>query len=226
MKKIFLALSLVITALVVEAQNFEGILKYDLKYEGEQVAQFASMMPSGYSLKMKGDNSKFSINGGMMSSFMGDVITDMKGELSYVLMPSQKTVYKVSTKDADKTTPKPTVTNTGLKETIKGYNCVKYKVVFKGEKGEELISYMWTTKDLNIKLPATASKQSALQIYDGIDGFPVKIEQNISQMGISFSLTVTLNEAKQMAVADSEFKLPPDYRVQEGMPDFGGMMGK
>jgi hypothetical protein len=33
-------------------------------------------------------------------------------------------------------------------------------------------------------------------------------------------------EAKQMAVADSEFKLPPDYRVQEGMPDFGGMMGK
>ena len=33
MKKIFLALSLLITAVVVEAQNFEGILKYDLKWE-------------------------------------------------------------------------------------------------------------------------------------------------------------------------------------------------
>jgi hypothetical protein len=227
MKKIFLLSCLLMSVFFVStAQEFEGVLKYDLKYEGDQVSQFASMMPNGYSLKMKGDKSRFSINGGMVSSFMGDVVSDGKAQLSYVLMPQQKIAYKVSTKeDASKNTVKPKVTNTGLVETIKGYKCTKYKIVLSVE-GNEMVSYMWTTKDINIKLPASASKQTALQIYDGVDGFPVKIEQNISQMGMSFTLTVMLNEAKQMAIADSDFALPSDYKVQEGMPDFGGMLGK
>ncbi len=226
MKNFFLILTLIAASLFSSAQNFEGALKYDLKYEGEMVDQFASMMPNSYTLKMKGEQSRFAIQGGMVSSFMGDIITDGKG-VSYMLMPSQKLAYKIS--DAEPAKEEPVnykVTNTGINETIKGYKCTKYKVVLKGEKGEEVTSYMWASKDLKITMPKSSSNQNALRAYQGIDGFPVKIEQNMNQMGISFSMTVVLNEVKEGSIADSEFKLPSDYKVQDGLPNFGGLMGK
>lgn len=226
MKNFFLILTLITSSLLGYSQNFEGALKYDLKYEGEMVEQFASMMPNSYTLKMKGDQSRFAIQGGMVSSFMGDIITNGKG-VSYMLMPSQKVAYKIS--DAEPVKEEPVnykVTNTGINETIKGYKCTKYKVIIKGEKGEEITSYLWASEDLKITMPKNASNQNALRAYQGVDGFPVKIEQNMNQMGISFNMTIILNEVTEGSIADSEFKLPSDYKVQEGMPNFGGLMGK
>lgn len=228
MKKLIFFFYLAIASIIVSAQNFEGVLKYDIKYEGEMVQQFAAMMPNSYTLKLKGDNSRFAIQGGMFSSFMGDIITNAKG-VSYMLMPSEKIAYKISdgteeeTKD-DKLDYK--VTNTGISETIKGYKCNKYKIVIEGENGEDVTTYLWASKDLDVKLPNGSSKQNAIRAYQGVEGFPVKIEQNMNQMGISFTMTILLNEAKPVAIAESEFKLPTDYKVQDGMPNFGGMMGK
>ncbi len=227
MKKIFLAFYLFTISIFLSAQNFEGVLKYDLKYEGEMVQQFAAMMPNSYTLKLKGDNSRFAIQGGMVSSFMGDIITNAKG-ISYMLMPSEKTAYKISdgTEDTKNDKVDYKVTNTGISETIKGYKCNKYKIVIKSENGEDVTTYLWASKDLEVKLPNSSSRQNAIRAYEGVEGFPVKIEQNMNQMGISFTMTIMLNEAKPVAVADSEFKLPADYKVQDGMPNFGGMMGK
>jgi hypothetical protein len=225
MKKIFLFLAVIATFhTTLFAQVFEGTLKYGLKYSGESVAQFASMMPNAYTLKLKGGKSRFSIQGGMMSSFMGDVINLSDKELAYILMPAQKTAYKVSTKDADKANEaKPVVTNTGVTETISGYKCTKYKVAIKSKEGE-VTSYIWASKDLNVKVPK-AAMQSALSAFEGVDGFPVKVEQNMNQMGMSFTVVVLLSEAKQGAISDAEFTVPSEYTVKEGLPDFGGMMG-
>jgi uncharacterized protein Usg len=221
-------IALVIISMAATAQNFEGILKYDLKYSGEAVAQFASMMPSSYTMKLKGAKSRFSIQGGMVAAFMGDVISYSDKEQAFILMPQQKTAYKVSTKDAEKTAKekeiKPVVTNTGVTEKINGYNCTKYKVTIKTDDGE-VTSYIWASTDLAVKFPK-AAMQNALSSYEGINGFPVKIEQNMSQMGISFTMNILLAEAKEMKIADSEFVVPSEYKVEEGLPNFGGMMGK
>ena len=225
MKKIFLFL-LAVAAIqtTIVAQSFEGTMTYDIKYTGESVAQFASMMPNAYTLKVKGGKSRFSIQGGMMSSFMGDVINVSDKEVAFILMPNQKTAYKISTKDSDSETAKPTVTNTGITETINGYKCTKYKVTIKSKEGE-MTSYIWASKDLNVKFPK-AAMQSALSAFEGVDGFPVKVEQSMNQMGMSFTIIVTLKEAKKVALADADFAVPSDYKVEEGLPDFGGMMGK
>jgi hypothetical protein len=226
MKRLLLILVAFATLqLSVNAQNFEGTMKYDIKYSGETVAQFASMMPNSYTLKVKGNNSRFAIQGGMVSSFMGDVISMSDKELAYILMPSQKTAYKISTKEEKGSeTIKPTVVNTGVSETINGYKCTKYKISFKSKEGE-MTSYMWASKDLAVKFPKSTMQGGALSAYEGVDGFPVKVEQNVNQMGMSFTMTVVLNEAKKGAIADAEFTVPSDYKVQEGLPDFGGMMG-
>jgi len=94
-----------------------------------------------------------------------------------------------------------------------------------GENGETSTSFIWASKDLSIKFPKSAA-QGSLAAFEGIDGFPVKIEQDINQMGMSFSMTILLNEAKEATVADAEFTVPKDYSVVEGMPDMGKMFGK
>jgi hypothetical protein len=228
MKKITHILTiLILFATTAYPQNFEGTVKYDLKYSGEAIAQFASMMPSAYTLKLKGDKSRFTIEGGMMSALMGDIITHSDKELAYILMPQQKTAYKISTKDSEKNAQEklnappivPKVINTGETEKINGYNCTKYKISIKNDEGE-IISYVWASKDIAAKLPK-ATMQTGITTYEGIDGFPVKIEQNMSQMGISFTMNIILNELKQGKIPDSEFTVPSDYKIEEGLPNLG-----
>jgi hypothetical protein len=201
-------------------------MKYEIKYTGESVAQFASMMPNGYTLKIKGDNSRFSIQGGMVSTFMGDVITLSEKQLAYMLFPSQKAAYKISTKEDSKTDTdvKPTVVNTGITETINGFKCTKYKITVKTKEGDYVI-YYWASKDLAVKFPKATMQGGALSQYEGVEGFPVKVEQNMNQMGMSFTLTATLVEAKKASISDAEFKVPSEYEIKEGLPDMASMFG-
>jgi hypothetical protein len=224
MKKLLFAYSFVLVSFFAVGQSFEGVLKYDLKYDGEMVQQFASMMPNSYTLKVKGEKARFGIQGGMVASFMGDFITDGSG-VSYMLMPAQKTAYKLVESAADVAKDELTykVLSTGITETVKGYKCTKYKITTKGENGEDLTSYLWASKDLSIKLPQSSNKQNALRPYKGVEGFPVKIEQNVSQMGVSFSMTIVLSELKEATIADNEFKVPAEFKVQEGFPSLGGL---
>lgn len=212
-----------------QTQYFEGTVRYDLKYIGEAIAQFASMMPSSYTLKLKGNKSRFSVQGGMMASLMGDVITHADKEVAYILMPQQKVAYKISTSEAENPIRKDQnivtkVINTGEREKINGFQCEKYKVIVKTEEGE-VVSHIWTSMEIAAKFPR-AALQNNIPAAEGLEGFPVKVEQSMSQMGIQFTMNIILSDLKEGKIADAEFSVPSDYKIEEGLPFLGNFMKK
>lgn len=224
-KTIILSLLLALSVLGF-GQNFEGLLKYDIKYSGDGIDQFAAMLPTSYSLKLSEKFTKLSMEGGMAATFMGDIIGDLKNNITYMLMPMQKTAYKMTAeKSKPEKTPDAKITNTGLNETVGGYKSTKYKIETKAG-DETIVTYIWASKDVKATLPQSNASQMPFKSYKEIDGFPVRIVQDMSQMGMSFTTTITLSEVKKEKFADSEFKVPADYKIEAGNPDFGKMMGK
>ncbi len=225
MKNVIVLICFLFVSTFSFGQSFEGHLMYDLEYEGESSYLFSSMFPDSYTMKIKEDKSKLQMEGGMMSSFVGNFITNQSEKSSYMLMPSQKKAYKIkhSEDGLEKDRGKFEVVKMDGTEKIAGYNCTKYKVVVK-MKNEEFITNIWASEDLDIKMPEIQSDQSFFKTYEEIEGFPVKIEQDMAKMNMPFSLTIVLKEAKETSIDDSEFEVPSDFEIIDGMPNLKNMM--
>lgn len=219
MKKLALFLSLSALGLFAQAQSSQADIKYSITYSGDNVEQFKAMMPSAYRIMFKGNNSKLITEGGMQAMMLGDILVKGDEGYTYFVNHTSKTAnkYKPEDKDEKDATP-PTVTKEKGTATILGYTCNKYKIVTKGKQGD-VVNYIWATKDIKFERPKTSSKFGTGQfMYEGIEGFPLKMEMNISQPGMTFQMVMTAVNVKLDGLDDKEFEIPAGYKVEEGLP--------
>ena len=164
-----------------------------------------SMMPKGYTLKIKGQRFLSLMEGGMMDfEFLS---ADGK---TFLINRASKT-YSSAGDPAPKERPEVKVTKTKEKTKILGYECIRYNVETKME-GYALTQIVWATSDIkDIDLKALAGQhinnKQAL-FYDEIDGVPLKTEIKMAQGNMS----MTVKEIKRESLPDALFSLPADFR--------------
>jgi len=210
MKKLILAAGLLIPMLM-NAQGFEGVMKFSMEYKGDQADQMAMAAPKTNIITVKGNNTKVVMEGGMMGAMIGDVINKGDEKMTYFVQSANKTVYKVKSDEVktDKKDDKVKVTKESSTATILGYKCQKYKVEIDGQ-----TNYVWATKDIDIGDVDYRGKVS----YKGVEGVVMKQEMNVEQQGMKMTIIMTMIEFKKKSVDDAEFAIPSDYTVKEDMP--------
>lgn len=211
MKKLFFALAL-LSPVFISAQGFEGVIKYSMEYKGDQAAMLQKTAPSANIITIKGNNTKVVMEGGIYGTMLGDIINKGDEKNTYFVLASQKTVYKVKSdevKEDDKSDDDVTVTKESSTATILGYKCQKYKVVTK-----QGTNYVWATKDIDVGKADFKGKV----MYKGVEGMVMKQEMNMTQDGMTFTVTMTMIGFDKKSVNDSEFSIPADYTVKEEVP--------
>lgn len=229
MKKLFLAItSICISALTVNAQNFEGTLKYTISMSGIDATQKA-MLPTGYTITIKGVNSKFVTEGGMMGSMLGDIISRGDEKVTYLVNHTTKVANKLKNEENKNEGKKPDVKVTKENSTAKilGYDCQKYKVTSKDESGAEQIIYLWAAKDL--QLGGSHNSSSPVGgvgqfVFDGVEGFPLKMEITNKMQGTEIKTVLTATKIDLSKVDESAVSVPKDYKIEEGLPELLKMM--
>jgi hypothetical protein len=169
----------------------------------------SAMLPTAIVMKVKGDNSKTTIEGGLMDKT--DVLRNGEKDETYTINHNAKTFTLMPRKDAESQN-KPKVTKTSETATIMNYNCTKYIVETTTGDGKTVTSNYWTTTDLRgVDFRSVAKKLMGNDpsfAFPDIPGAPMKIETMLPQMG---TITVETVELKKGNVGDSEFKIPTGY---------------
>jgi hypothetical protein len=211
MKKLIFAVALMGPALI-SAQGFEGIIKFSMEYKGDQADMMAKMAPTANIVTIKGNKSKVVMEGGMMSSMVGDVINIGDEKTTYFVQSATKTAYKVKSDEMkdNENADKAKVTKESSTATILGYKCQKYKVEIDGN-----TNYVWATKEIDA---GTADYRGKVA-YKGIEGVIMKHEMNVSQQGSKITIIMTMVAFEKKSVKDDEFEIPSNYTVKEEMPE-------
>jgi len=219
MKKLSLFFFLACMAFSVSAQSSEGSVKYSITYEGKDVEQYKPMMPTAYRMTFKNGNAKMVTEGGVQASMIGDIIVMGAEKTTYFVNHTTKTANKMKQEESkSENDEKPVVTKESGSATILGYKCQKYKVTFKSKSGgEDMVNYIWAAKDINIKRPEGQFGASQY-MYEGVEGFPLKMEMNMNQGGMSIKMVMTAVDVNLNPVDAKEFEIPASYKVEEGLP--------
>ncbi|HRI79380.1 MAG TPA: DUF4412 domain-containing protein, partial [Cyclobacteriaceae bacterium] len=169
-----------------------------------------NMMPSGFTIKIKGGNRLTIMEGGMMAGEMlyskdkDQTVRLNRNDKTYSILPSGG-----GGPGGSPVTPK--VTKTGETAKILGYNCVKY-IVEITEGGRPSTQNIWTTtdiKDFDLKsLAKQRMGQGQSLFYEGMDGVPLKIEA-ASKEG---NIVMEASELKRETLDASLFTIPSDYK--------------
>lgn len=229
MKNILLAATILLLSVVASAQSkksFEGsiLFSFEMSGGGQEMEMAKSLMPTGYLFRIKGENSRMSIQGGMMAAMMGDIVVNAANDQTYMLNDANKSAMLMPKEDAKGTdeAAKYDVQKGGDAKTIAGFECEHY--IVKSLEGE-LVAEYWVTDKISIKAAkGKASKSSPIgqgSTY-GIAGFPLRVQMN--QMGML--VTMEAKEVKQEKLASSLFEVPKGYTVSEFNPAMFQMGGE
>lgn len=203
------------------AQNQSGYMKYSLSIEGENAEMMAPLMPNTMELFYGHNKSLLRISGGMASGMFGDVLTDnSRPDTAYMIMHARQTIYLMASgsegqnSDTAPAELKVQTEKTGKTEKISGYNAEEYKITSTGSDNKSVVSYLWTTKDINIPKPEAAAKgsQFGAMFQHKVEGFPVRYQMPLNQAGMNMTSTVTLLEYNQKEQPKSTFELPAKYK--------------
>lgn len=172
-----------------------------------------SMLPSALIMKLKGSNSLVSIKGGIMDG--NDILHMADKNETYTISHSAKTFTLMPRYD-EKDQKKPKVTKTSETQKILNYNCTKYIIETTTPEGQSVTANYWATTDIkDIDMKAIAKQQMGGDqsfVFPEIEGFPMKIESTIPQLGM---LTIDTAEIKRGTVPGSELQLPAGYTEQK-----------
>jgi hypothetical protein len=167
--------------------------------------QITSMMPTGFTVKIKGSNSLSKMEGGIMGNmeilYLGDKNT------TYNIDREAKT-YTVVSKSADTIKISDVkVTKTGETTKVLGYTCTKY-IVESMVQGRKLNQILWATpevKGLDLKSLARQRMANGQQgiFYEKVDGIPLKM-QVIQPEG---TMTMEAVDLKKQSLSASEFSV-------------------
>jgi hypothetical protein len=173
----------------------------------------SSMMPSGFLMKVKGENSLTIMEGGMMPM----EILNTKDK-SVRLDRKNKTYSELPKGEnpSGKSTAEVKVTKTDEKATILNYSCTKY-IATVTEGGKTLNQVYWTTteiKDMDLKnLKKQRMNGGQPILYEGIEGVPLKMELGMAEAKMVMEVT----EIKKESLNAADFTIPSDFKETKGM---------
>ncbi len=211
MKKLLIVLIItMIGAAAIAQTKFNGTVSFNVEYKGDGVAAFASMLPNKQLYHYGNGNFKMETTGGMMGG-QADVLYLAKENKTYVISVPSKKAQEISASDDKKSNI--TITETGEKVDILGYSCDKYKVVIVSEQGT-MTQYIWAAKALQPIMPKNVDNMEALAAFtDKIKGLPLKIELEVKQNGMGFTMVMTATNIKE-GDPGSIFAIPAGYTVE------------
>lgn len=182
----------------------EGMIQYDVTYpHGASDNFMTSLMPTEMKYRFKNNNtcSELSAGLGMFStSFVADA--QKKTLTQLVKIMNKKFALVSDMNEVDQLInehPKMKIDFVNSTKTVAGYRCKKAKVTLIDTKETFDVYY---TKDINVKNPNWYSP------YREIDG--VLLEYQIKRYNIEMRLIA--KNVSDIAVDDSLFTLPPDYK--------------
>ena len=213
-KTVFLfACFLALTTTIFAQKPLEGYINYSFKILGDGAEAIESMMPSSMELYSSKKAIMVKINGGLMGSMMGDMITTAKG--SYMVKHDEKIVYNLG-KGEQKENDNVKVVKEDEKITIAGLECQKYKVTKTDAKGEQT-SYVWINTDYIF--PVTGGKGAENMGVPDVPGIAMKIMN--SQAG--FTVVITASEFKTGKQDKKHFAIPKGYEKKDSAPSLTGL---
>lgn len=169
----------------------------------------SAMMPSAIITKVKGNQLKTILEGGLFDKL--EMINNAEKKETYSINHGTKT-YTLLPKPKIESQSKPKVTKTSETKKILNYNCTKYLVETTYGDGKTLSSNYWVTTELKgIDFKEIARKLMGNDpsfAFPDLPGAPMRIETVMPQMG---TLTMETVEVKKGSVADSEFTIPSGY---------------
>lgn len=186
----------------------------------------SSMVPSGFTIKMKGASSDVVMEGGMMG---GTEILNQADKDQRVKLDRAKKTYTIlpnGANDPRNTTAKkmttPKFTKTGETTKILGYNCTKYTAEMT-DNGKTVTEAFWTTteiKDIDFKALAKQrlGQDNRAMIPEGLEGIPLRIETSVPEGKMVMEVT----EIKKESFSASDFTIPSDFKEVK----MGAMMGR
>ena len=181
-----------------------------------QGGDFNAMIPKGFTIKIKGQNTLTKVEGGMMAI---DILYLKDKDQSYHLDRQNKTYSVIGTNQPNQkssSTPPPKVIKTSETTKILSYTCTKYLVeVTAGER--KINQVIWATteiKDLDLKsLAKHRLAQGQTIFYEGVEGVPLRVESNMTEGNMSMEVT----EIKREGLGAADFIIPSDFKETQGM---------
>lgn len=203
----------------------EGMASFRMKITGEMADLLGPMMPNRMILRFKDGNTRISMEGGMAAAMMGDILYLGAEDKSYMVKDKEKTAYKMPEKSSEVESAAPVIEFLG-EEQVNGYTCKKYHVVIQTDKEGTIDQILWATPDIQAPKPKKTSTggSGAALFVKGVEGFPVKVEQNVKQAGINLTQTIDLEKYETAPQDASLFVIPDNYKIKDFDPKmFGGM---
>lgn len=206
--------------------NFEGNINFAIDLEGTGTDILKAMLPNSYVYTIKGDQMVFKMEGGMTGGMLGEVVINSNDGNHYVVKHSDKKAFKmdaeeVKEKGQEQIDAKVEVLDEY--ETILGYKCRKYKIITT-QKGEEIVQFLWATPDIELGMQENVNSQLSGNIfYENVKGFPLKVETDITKMGMEFKMIMTATSVQKESVSKDAFSVPSGYQIEPFEPS--KMMG-
>lgn len=224
MKHILTLLLLTLSLSLSAQKSFEGTLTFQISFlnTSPEMEMAKAVMPTSFILKMKGDNTRLTTVGGMMSAMFGDVVAQEGGKTTFFLNDAAKTVTMVGEdqqmKDAEASDFE--VKEGSDNRTILGYACKHYIVVSKVD--ASVTTEFWVAPELSTAVGRSSSSGMLVQssLY-GIKGLALRSLVGNPQM----TMVIEASAITPEILPSSIFEMPKNYKVIESMPamfDFGG----
>ncbi len=219
MKKILLSFTLIALSLTtIQAQKAikEGKITQKQTYSSTNEAvntQLAMLGDISITTFFKGNKSRSELSSPMTGDVVSIIDNDEKKMLA--LMDNPQLGKKYALKDltiSEEDLKNMTVTPSDDTKTILGYTCKKYDVALT-KSGVETKMSMYTTDKVT-----ALSDQTAL-FTDKVNGFPMLIEIEASQMGMDFTIKMEVTSIEETSVEDAKF----DMTVPDGYEEMANM---
>lgn len=221
-KQIFtLILCLSISTFSFANDGFEGNITFGINLEGTGTDFLKAMLPSNYVYVIKEKQMLFKMQGGMVGGMIGEVVINANDGNHYMVKHNEKTAYKIneeSIDDNNKLAEDIKITPLDEEITIQGYACKKYKVTVSKD-GVTTDQYVWATPDIKVSgQDEVGSSLSGNIFYEGVKGFPLKVETSINKMGMNFKMIMTATSISKENIESSLFTVPSSYKVKDFDP--------
>jgi len=174
-----------------------------------------AFFPANLQMSFKNNNSFTKIEGGSISTLIGNILYLSNEQTSYFIKDETKTYAAIADSSiinaADKLVSLTQSTDTAI---ILDHTCIKY-ILVKKENDKIQTSYFWITTDLpafnsnSFRALGFATGNIHHEAYKKVNGIPLKVEY--IENGFKFKIEVF--EIIHRSVLDSYFVLPTDYKI-------------
>jgi GLPGLI family protein len=195
-------------SLLLSAQDFEGVIEYEITYEelDDQMKPYEAMMPKSSTVEIKGDMARV-ITPNPATGGSNTVITNSKTQEAITLMDIMGNKVALKSDAEAKDEDNPEVEYEEETKEIQGYTCKKATVE---ADGTEMTIY-YTEELPSINLDNTGS----------IKGFPMELTMENSMM----TMVQKVKSMERKEVKEIKMEVPKDYKLvtkEELKEMFGG----